>query len=179
MSNYPSVTQALGVFQDFSTIRPDVLEHAAERGSRVHAACSAYAKGLFPVTDPESEPYFISFQQWFDTYITKTLAVEKRMNDEVYGFTGMLDLIVLIKGDKLPSLVDLKTPAAVGPTWAAQISAYRHLAEKKLKIKIGRNLSLRLSGKGTAAIPNEFTGNYNRDFAVFLAALTAYKYFKG
>ncbi|KKL98766.1 hypothetical protein LCGC14_1821120 [marine sediment metagenome] len=66
-----SVTQALSPFSDFSGIDPEVLQHAAERGSRVHRACAAYALG-FPALGlhDEDEGYFESFKGWFDEYVS-------------------------------------------------------------------------------------------------------------
>jgi len=62
-----SVTQVLQPFADFSGIRPEVLEAAADRGTRVHSACLAKAAGAWSKPLPESEVgYYESFCAWMN-----------------------------------------------------------------------------------------------------------------
>jgi len=168
----------LGVFTDFSMIREDVLAAACARGTAVHSACGAYALGLWvsPLPD-EYRGYFLSFTSWFDQYVEKVHLVEKRLFDETYKYKGKPDLALKIKGDKLPSVLDLKTPIAVGKTWCAQLAAYKNLIEINENIKIGRCLSLRLKVDGGPPIANDYQYS-DSDYAAFLSALNAYRYFK-
>ena len=180
-----SVTQALSPFSDFSGINPEVLQHAAERGSRVHRACAAYALGFpaFGLHD-EDHGYFHSFVGWFDNYVHVVLAVEKRLTSQS-GYTGMMDLACMLT-DKRFVVCDYKTPALESPTWKAQIAAYCELAKCDPMIKYylerskkdrleGMALMLNKNGKAAKGIVYQYQAD---DFAAFLAALSAYRYFK-
>ncbi len=174
----PSVTQVLGIFTDWSRINPDVLSAACVRGTAVHTACGAYALGVWVAPLPvEYQGYFRSFTDWFDQYIEKVYLVEKRLYSDIYKYKGKPDLALKIKGDKLPSVLDLKTPIAVGKTWCCQLAAYKNLIEENENIMIGRCISLRLKADGSPPIANDYQYS-NSDYAAFLAALTAYRYFK-
>lgn len=173
----PSVTEVLGLFTDFSMINPTILEAACIRGSAVHSACGAYASGLWVSPLPgEYQGYYQSFTGWFDEYVEEVYLVEKRLFCHTYKFKGKPDFVLKIKGDKLPSVVDIKTPIAVGKSWCGQLSSYKYLVEKNENIKIGRCVSLRLKSDGSPPIANDYMYS-DSDFAAFLAALTAYNYF--
>ncbi|MDI6854019.1 MAG: hypothetical protein QME75_10520 [Deltaproteobacteria bacterium] len=175
--NYPSVTQVLKPFADFSPVPPEVLDAAAERGQEVHRLCHLHAKGLWvDEVAPECAGYFASFQGWFDAYVERVWLVEERLVCEVLGFTGEPDLVVTLRGDARPSVWDLKTPRASAPTWRVQVSAYRYLA-RKAGYDILRMGCLRLSPTGGAPILEEYTQTVERDFAVFLSALNCWRFF--
>lgn len=171
-----SVTTVLGVFADFDVIRDEVLEAAKLRGSGVHAAAAAYASGLYVQPLPKDwQGYFDSFRRWFDLYVDEVIFVEERFHNEQFYFHGKPDLgAVLMDGRRV--VVDYKTPAAEMPTWKSQISAYCDLAEDYYGPHFdGMSLRLRRDGKPAKANVYDTSGN---DFAAFLAALTAYRYFK-
>lgn len=176
--NYPSVTQVLGVYQDFSMIDKDVLEFATERGSVVHKICACRARGLPYLTEimPAAAGYVLSFDTWFTSSVLEVHLVETRLVDETYGFTGTPDLIVTLKGDPRPSVWDLKTPAAEYPTWWGQAAAYKRLAQENgYPVVRAGIVQLKPDGSPPRVPPYEVGP---RDLAAFLAALTAWKYFK-
>lgn len=170
-----SVTTVLGRFTDFDKINPAVLEAAQIRGTAVHAAASAYAKGLFvsPLQDGY-QGYYLSFKNWFDSYVDTVIFVEQRFFDKTFFFNGKPDLGVILK-DGRAVITDYKTAVAEGQTWKSQLAAYRHLALKEFHYDF-EVMSLRLKEDGRPA--KAVTYNYSEsDFAAFLAALTAYRYF--
>lgn len=169
---FPSVTQVLSPFGDFSRVRPAVLEAAAARGTAVHRLCVGVAKRLFVQIPPELAGYVKSFRIWWPV-VGELIAAEEKMVEPRLGYVGHPDLVVRIRGDAGLTVVDLKTPAVVGKTWACQLAAYAHLAGAV------RILSLRLKRDGTRPIINEFTDNQGRHFAAFCAALTTWRYFNG
>ena len=179
MPSYPSVTQVLGKYQDFSQIPPERLEAACERGTAVHAFCAAHAKGLWAPMPLGAEGYCQSFTKWFDKYVKKVIFVEKELICPTYGFIGHPDICCIIKGDKDLSLGDLKTPIALQPVWKAQLASYKHLTKVWINgagVKIKRVFSLRLRVNGSMPIFNEYSDSA-RDFQAFINALTAHKYF--
>lgn len=177
-SNFPSVTEILSPFVDFSMIKPSVLKKASERGVRVHAACSAYSQGLWvaPLNEDEIR-YFFSFKIWFNTLVDSVELSEPELESKKYGYCGHPDIILKIKGDKGLTLIDFKTPLSEQKTWKVQIAAYRQLA-KEADYETKRGCSLRLKKDGSRAILSEYTDN-DTDFNAFLGALTTYNYFKG
>lgn len=171
-----SVTQALSPYADFSGISPDVLEHAGWRGTEVHRLCAAYALGLPILKDipPSAAGYFLSFQEWFRN-VGEVVLSEPRLEDPAYKFCGHPDMVVRLRGDSGDTLVDLKTPAIESPTWKGQLAAYDRLCEVN-GYAISRVGSLRLRKDGGTARFTEYIRD-GRDFAAFLAALTAYRFF--
>lgn len=176
MKSY-SVTQVLGVFADFDKIRPDVLEEAQRRGTAVHNAAAAHALGLWSNSLPEIwQGYFKSFRNWFDKYVAEVIFVEERFHDDIFYFHGKPDLgAKLIDGRFV--IPDYKTPVTEYPTWKSQVAAYRHLAHKKYDYNF-ECMSLRLDKNGGPAKAAIYRYS-DDDFAAFLSALNAYRYFKG
>jgi len=172
---YPSVTEILAKYCDFSVVRPEVLEAACNRGSWVHAYCAAYAQNLWMSAPDGLEGYCQSFKNWFDAMVVKVILVEHELVDKVYGYVGHLDLLALLKGDKQPSVVDYKTPLTKGATWGGQGAAYLNLAKKYKPWRFG---SLRLKADGGPAIFDPYQET-KRDFQAFVNALYAHRYFLG
>jgi hypothetical protein len=175
----PSVTQAIGPFADFSRVSPAVLDAAAARGTAVHEAAAAHAQGLWvPPLPEELAGYFNSFRRWFDATVVEVIGVELEVKDEALGYIGHLDLAAVLKGDDVITIIDYKTPATKNKLWAAQLAAYLHAFQSTpWPWDANRIASLRLKKDGGRAIFDEYT-NSHQDFAAFVAALTAYKWFK-
>lgn len=170
------VTQILSPFADYSRIPQPALEHAAARGSLLHDAAAEIARGNWvPELDGDAQRYVDSFELWFNSYVTEVVSVEENFICEEFGYTGTWDVICRLMNDRYLALIDYKTPAIESPTWCAQLAAYEYGARKKyhpervaaLKLRPGRPAKMIQYNQG------------HRDFAAFLAALTAYRYFKG
>lgn len=175
--SWPSVTQILQPWQDFSHVPPGRLQEAAGRGKEIHAICANIALDLWVPDIPDNcKGYIESFRLWLPV-VEGVIAVEKRLYSHTYRFKGRLDFICLIQGDKGLTVVDLKSPVAKSKTWPLQTAAYRHLALMEWP-NITRIATLQLSPEGKSAKLREYTGSMERDFAVFLNCLTAFNYFK-
>lgn len=179
-NSYHSVTQVLSPFTDFSGIPDFVLKRAAIRGTKVHAACVAYCLGVWVVPlDKSASGYFESFREWFDAYVKEVIFCEKDLVDNVNKFKGRPDIVVKLVDENL-WVVDIKTPVTEGPTWKAQCAAYRHLVVKDRErsgfISNPLTGALRINpDRAAKLIPYKYTED---DFAAFLSALNAYRYFK-
>lgn len=169
------VTAPLGPFFDKDAIPPHVLEMASARGTEVHAACAAYARGLPVFVSDAARPYFESFKMWFDRYVVKVLFVEAEFSDPTcYGITGHPDIVcVLVDGRVV--VVDYKTPAAESKTWRAQVACYAYLVRPVVGKVEGLALMLRNDGGPAKAIVYRHQAS---DFAGYLAALQAWRHFK-
>ena len=177
-SSLPSVTQVLAPWTDYSRIPEHVLANASERGSRVHAVCAARIQGLWhPPVGEDIAGYVQSFDDWARLAVDGVLLVEPELVDDRIGYCGHIDLVCTIRGDdEGATVVDLKTPQALGFTWRAQLAAYRNLATVN-GFNVTRVVSLRLAKDGGRARLDEYTGTAGPDFAGFLSALNAWRYF--
>jgi hypothetical protein len=172
---YPSVTEALKPWSDFSHIPPAVLEAASLRGTAVHDICANIARGLLVMnTPPEAEGYVASFRRWFDFMVDDVLLVEQRLVDPDFGYHGEPDLIVKSKSEGI-ILIDNKTPVQKLITWRIQLAGYRNLAVKN-DITPDRVGSLRLHPDGKTA-KLDYYENSLTDFNYFLQALNLYRLF--
>jgi hypothetical protein len=174
-NSFPTVTQVLGVYSDYSKINPTVLSYAADRGTRTHKYCAAIAKGVWtgPI-DNDCLGYVESFKDWFDAYVNKVLLVEEELVDEDHQFVGHPDLIVDMEAEGIV-LIDLKTPLVRQPLWEGQLGAYLSLA-KKNGYPVKKAGSLQLSAEGNLPKMTWFE-DAGRAFVAFLSALNAYRYF--
>ena len=182
---YYSVTEVLSPYflldvpQDQRHYIERHLETAKERGKKVHAACGSYALGLWVAPLPEEwYGYFESFKTWFDNFVDRVFFVEKRLQCDEFFFTGRLDLGVRLI-DRREMVVDIKTPLQESPTWCAQLAGYEYLAIRYDDIMDGiGSMALKLDPKGASAkaIVYQYSDD---DFAAFLSALNAFRYFKG
>ena len=182
MTRLPSVTECLKPWSDFSMIRPEVLERAADDGELVHSLLSRHIRGL-PIFPDEVttgvEGFFNSGRRWADKHLLKVLLAEKGLSDEVQGYQGHPDLICILKGDADPSLWDYKR-AAFQLTHAVQIGGYYGLARKAgYEIRRTGLLYLRKDGKIPNLSKSETTKTVQSDYAVFLCALTCWRRFGG
>ena len=180
--NLPHVTEIISQvgkhWLSFDHVPPDRLEAACQRGSAFHQLAAAHAQKLFSLGEiPDNcVGFFHSFREWFDGMAEEVIAIEQTLLDEVLGFTGTPDAILRIKGDSGLTLLDWKSGQTTSKSWRLQISAYRHLAEKN-GFFIGRVATLQPHPEGKQAKFTEFTKSLTPDFAVFLACLTAWRFF--
>ena len=182
-TSLPRVSNILKPFSGYENIPAGILAEASERGTRRHAACSSLALGV-PILrrDPEDEGYVSSFRDWFKKYVVRAVLVSQRLHDPKLNFSGepdfLFELHPMIKEIKPGDLVivDLKPEWTQGrPAWACQCSAYLHLARvNKHRAKIAASLHPDQEG-GPAKLQWYFDDK--RDFAAFLAALSAHNYF--
>jgi hypothetical protein len=171
----PSVTQILKPYSNFSGISLDVLQHAAERGKKVHSACGSYAQGLWvPKLDDECMGYFLSFRRWFLNVVERAVDVEFEVRNEKMGYVGHPDLLCVFRGDKKFTIVDLKTPLLLSPTWPLQLAAYKY-AKSDSGCHVSRVGTLRLAKDGGQAKFDEFTDT-QRAFKAFCGALSVHQY---
>ena len=168
--NYLRVTTALYPFSGLQHIDPEVLAHAAERGTKVHKTCEGIVAGLGELgVDEETWGYVESFKKWWDTGID-VVEMEMRFWDDELHLTGQVDFI--INTPEGLAIVDIKTSSRPSKTWEAQGSAYAYLAKNSgYDIKKIYFLHLNKHGKPAKLI------EYPVDDSFFLAVFRVYKHF--
>lgn len=125
---YLRVTDVLSPFSGLDKIDKDVLQNAANRGTRVHKACEAIVEGLGEWDiDDEISGYVESFKKWWAKG-HKVLSVEQRFFCSDLMLTGQVDLI--IETPEGAVILDIKTPVKPSKTWGLQGSAYAYMARK-------------------------------------------------
>lgn len=96
------------------------------RGTAVHKAAEALARGERATNSPETAPYVAGVTAWFGDFRPTILFAERRVVSESKRNTGRIDLGVLIADD--PVIVDVKTSDSTSPWHGIQVAAYQDLA---------------------------------------------------
>ncbi len=176
----PSVTEILKPWSNFDGVRQEVLEAAADRGQRVHAACHAYVMGLFDNPGEDVQGYVDGFKSWFDRSIDNVFGAEIELwGSEFSPFNGIVghpDLIAKMKGEETLTLIDIKTPLTFIPIWNVQLSAYKALAVDNGILNIKRTVILRLNPKKNAIFTECHDPGYF-NLGGFIKAYDAWKFF--
>ena len=178
-SNYVRVSEALNIYADFSKVKPNVLYFATERGTKVHALCAAHAQDVWIPEIPEyCKGYFDSFTGWFDKHVVRVFYVEERFYNNDYFYTGRPDLIVEMRSEGIV-LIDNKTPQGkeFEHLWRGAIAAYINLELEIPNLSSWKGGSLQLDPRGKNARMKWYDESA-KDFAQFLHALSAYRFFK-
>ena len=167
---YTRVTDVLYPFSGLQYIDGVVLENAALRGTRVHAACEAIVSGEGAWDlDDVTKGYVQSFETWWGDG-RKVASIEQRFHCDELMITGQVDLI--LETDHGHTILDLKTSQRPSKTWPLQGAAYAYLARAN-----GYNVTaiqfLQLMRSGDDPIIHE----YSDDLDLFLKTLTVYRYF--
>lgn len=180
-SNYIRVSTVLAPYADFSKIDPNVLYFATDRGIKVHSLCSAYAQDIWIPEIPEyCRGYLDSFTNWFDKHVVRVFYVEVRFYNHKFFYTGRPDLIVEMRTEGIV-LIDNKTPQGkeFEHLWRGAIAAYTNLEmDLEIVIQINKAGSLQLDPHGKSARMKWYDESA-KDFAQFLHALSAYRFFTG
>lgn len=183
---YARVTEILAPYNDYSHIPPDVLQRAADRGTRAHEYCRQYAAAwalhaadMFDVDEIASDcmPYVMSYIQWHDANVKHVSHQEQRLNCDVIRISGQLDMIVTLHYDDLSikTVIDLKTPQDAKKSWPLQLAAYQYLAEQN-GITVHRRAVLQLPKNGGKATLINYDDDQN-DLRLFLGAVDLYWHF--
>lgn len=170
IENYLRVTNILYPFSGLQNIDAEIIENAAERGTKVHKICEAIISGLGDIgVHDETWGYVESFKKWWNNGID-VVEMEKRFWDDELYLTGQVDLI--IRTDEGLAIVDFKTSSRPSKTWPAQGSAYAYLA-KNAGYDIKKIIFLHLNKHGKEPKIYE----YPIDDSFFLAIFRTYKHF--
>ncbi|MDR1310093.1 MAG: hypothetical protein LBL95_09410 [Deltaproteobacteria bacterium] len=172
---YVRVTEVLAPYSNFSMVNAATLARAAERGTRVHAHCQDILLGR-PLNGVREDE--IGCVRNFDAWarnIDEVIGVERRLYHEDLMLTGQIDIICRLRGDALPSIVDIKTPIGYSRHWRAQLAGYKLLADHH-GLGTGRVMTLRLRNK--SPLVDDSTGTLPLDTAGFMNALLAHRYFR-
>jgi hypothetical protein len=125
----PSVTQVLSILSDFSMVDPAVLEAAADRGTKVHAAIDLDNRGELEeeALDPELAPYVTQWRRFLAESGFTVTASELRLYHKSLHYAGTCDTLI---GHRSSWVLDVKT-GAVPRYVGAQLAAYQHALDPR------------------------------------------------
>ena len=157
---------------------------AASHGTLVHALAALVVEGVPSVPMGDEGPTYgqvAAFATWFETYVEEVHAVELPVAHEQYRYAGTLDLLVRMKGDKRPTVVDIKSGKAVYAEMRYQTASYREAALAGGLDSYG--YSRRDCRRGVLHVPRDADGparfyehtRHASDFQGFLSCLFLYR----
>ena len=190
-AEYESVTTALSIIRngqlehwrgDVGNDEADrIRDEAASLGTLVHAAAAdpaAYDLSALSGDESELAQIVTAYREWSARYVERVISVEQMVVSRKYRYAGTPDAIVVMKGDTLPTLIDIKTSKAIWKTFDLQTAAYwGALAETG--IQCGRRLILRL-GKGdeSGRYWTKEYGDHQSTFVKFVYCLSLYRFMR-
>lgn len=196
---WPGVTSVIN-----TVVRKQALEHwigevgndeaerirdkAATHGTLVHALAALVVQGIPSIAMGDEGPtqaQVQAFTSWYEEYVEEVHAVELKVAHPTWRYAGTLDLLVRLKGDKRPTLVDLKTGKAVWPEAKMQCIAYVRAAQE-MGLLAEYGYLRKASRRGVLHIPRDADGparfheyrSDQADFQAFLSALYLYRWMK-
>jgi hypothetical protein len=171
LKSLPHVTEILRPYMNLDWVKQEHLE----RGQARHAAYAAHLLSTWaPPLPPEDQGSLDSFRRWADKNVLETWFVEKSFTDLDLGYTSTIDWggeLTICPG----AIGDWKPPSGKGPVTRAQVASYLHNAQKN-KVPAEKGFILRMDPKGGIA-KLEWLEIGSVDFAGFLSALNAWRYF--
>jgi len=181
--NYLRVTEILKPFTGVEFVPEFILQPAAERGTAVHKMVEGKLKGFEPVDVPENllgymQSFDHFFGEWEDKFEDGNLDIEKRLYNDKYEITGMIDCVLKIN-DRI-HIIDWKTSSSVYHHWDVQLSAYSLLYLLELGELNNENiipLIVKLDKNGKPPKILEVS-NIEENIDIFLKCLDLYRYFK-
>jgi len=163
MLKNPSLSQKEALSAPYRT-----SDKAKNRGTTVHSIVEAYKKGVFDIDKKviaDYSGYAKAFKKWVKETNAKVLDNERSVVSEKYKYAGTLDLLAVLNGNKIPTIVDIKTGKDIYPEAFLQLSAYKQALVENKGIDEACDISvLLLKEDGTYKYE---VGHY--DFEAFLA----------
>lgn len=166
--NYIRVTEVLEGISGLGKIPEHILEKAAERGTRVHRACTAeiHNQEMWEIC-VDIAPYIQSFRKWYQNG-KNVIHNDLRFYCDELQLTGEVDMIYQENEENI--LIDIKTSQKESSTWKLQLSAYKYLAEKN-GIPIHRLMVVQLKKDGSNPTVYEYYydwDSYKREYDVYM-----------
>lgn len=166
----PSVTQTLGVLQDFRFVDANVLKRAQDFGNAVHKMVQLWEEDDLDMAtvDPALVPYLDGYLLWRSHFAPEIVKCEVVVGHKSYGYAGTLDLLA-VKGTRRV-LVDVKsgTSKTVGPQTAAYKAAYESMVAERIHER--RCLTLTATGPKCMKLDDA------SDWSLFLSCLNVHNY---
>lgn len=103
-----------------------------------------------------------AYIDWLHKYASSVDSVERLAINEEDIYAGTLDVLMTFRGDKLPSIIDIKTSNYVSMDWPLQLSAYRK-ALRSEGVETARRVIVRVPKNGPCNIEMYDYENHEED----------------
>ena len=186
---YPSVTTVLSVIRKPGLERwrgnlgndeaDRIMYEAGNLGSTIHDICQQINNNQpYIALDEQQGLMANAYQAWFNSTVKEVVAVEEAIVSSIYCYAGRLDLLAVLKGDRLPTLIDIKTGNSIYADVPLQLAAYKNaLAENGQKAK--RRLVIHIDKKNPGKLSIKEYSDHEIDLRMFLYVLELYRYING
>ena len=146
-AKWPRVTTVLKPLDDFGRVDPEMLAHAAERGTAVHLATALYDQNDLDEgsIDPEVLPYLTGWIKFRNDTGFEPFpgGIELPVTNKVHQYRGTLDRVGEMK-DKLV-IIDIKTGVTIGLGAGPQTAAYLYAYNDAVAIRVLRRYVVQLT----------------------------------
>ena len=180
MFDYLRITEILKPFTGIEFVDPELLQIAADRGTRVHDCIEDILAGRWSpeVIDEEVQGYLESFELFWKSsghvFDYTEMQIEKRLFCPKLKITGKLDLIFTKPGRTYA--IDWKTSSKKQDSWFLQGSAYTYLLKQNGYPEVDDVLFVHLKkGKKPTTYKDP---EPEKSWQIFLKCLELYRYFK-
>jgi len=146
----PSVTTVCRFLSyDQKSDKPWLAQVAADRGSRVHAACAMLDYGEEPDDDPEIAGYITAYRRFLKDYRPEWEGIEYVVGSLEDGIAGTVDRFGTLY-DGTSCIVDIKTGARLyDAPLRGQLTGYDRLLERCNIFQAEKLFALQLGKDGT------------------------------
>jgi hypothetical protein len=162
-----------------------IRKEAASHGTLVHGLAALVVQGLpsIPMGDEgPTQAQMDAFTDWYEHYVEAVHAVELPVANFAYRYAGTLDLLVRLKGDKRPTLVDIKSGKALWPEMRYQTGGYRGALLASIQLR-ELGYTRKDCRRGVLHIPQDIVGparlhehtRHASDLQGFLSCLFLYR----
>ena len=146
-------------------------DEAAKIGTLIHKACNN--PSLSYLETPENQAKVDAYFRWSELMVEEFIAREETIFNEKWGYAGTLDQRVILKGEKLETILDIKTGAQDDHFFRMQTAAYQNGDG----VKAGRRLIVSLKELTKEGLPRIYSfDNHQQDFQAFLNCLSLYRF---
>lgn len=147
------------------------LDHAADRGTRIHKACENIDRYGSCEADAEIEPYVMGYIQFLKDKKPEWKLIETSMCDLDRGYAGTLDRYGLIDGEY--TILEIKSNSSLKPVLVtSQLEGYRGLAiHNGYPVDTIASLHLKKDGK-YSFVKRPFNGTFDACLTLHKALLT-------
>jgi hypothetical protein len=147
----------------------EVLDAAADYGTRLHDYCDRIIKGLPVSPDDDLAHSALAFKDWFSAQHIEVLMGDTAVASLDHGYGGKFDAIG-VKDGKL-GIVDFKTSNGIREDYALQVAAYARAAQETYGANFDWGLIVRFS-KTSQDYEIKWVKDMDRAFDGFYAAKT-------
>lgn len=177
---YPRVTHVLGVIEKpgisrwrgrvGNTEADRISREASDLGAKFHETVSEINRGEHLKNfwrPPEGlQEMAEEYIRWMHQDVEEILGIEELVYSDEEEYAGTMDLYARIRGDDLPSIIDIKTGNSISADWPLQLSAYRKAAFERGRPS-KRRIVIRIPKIGKIKVERYEYKEHERDEAIW------------